>query len=97
LPTLDPDQLVTREIFYGYFPGKMRVAAILTKPIRDKAEVAVEYSDKLYIGTFAHTARFDAHTDETGIALALELPASDEKLRREIHDSIATQFQTRSP
>jgi len=27
------------------------------QPILDKAEVAVEYPDKLYIGTFAHTAR----------------------------------------
>jgi hypothetical protein len=43
----------------------------MTKPIPDKAEVAVEYPDKLYIGTFAHTARFDAHFDETGISLSL--------------------------
>ncbi len=46
----------------------------MTKPITDKAEVAVEYPDKLYIGTFAHTARFDAHIDQTGISLTLELP-----------------------
>ena len=39
----------------------------MTKPISDKAEVAVEYPDKLYIGTFAHTARFDAHLDQSGI------------------------------
>jgi|SRR6516162_1241982 hypothetical protein len=45
----------------------------MTKPITDKAEVAVEYPDKLYIGTFAHTARFDAHIDQTGISLTLEL------------------------
>jgi hypothetical protein len=51
----------------------------MTKPIRDKAEVAVEYPDKLYIGTFAHTARFDAHADQTGIALTLELPGPDEQ------------------
>jgi len=51
----------------------------MTKPISDKAEVAVEYPDKLYIGTFAHTARFDAHLDRTGIALSLELPGSDEQ------------------
>ncbi len=43
----------------------------MTKPIPDKAEVAVEYPDKLYIGTFAQTARFDAHFDETGISLSL--------------------------
>jgi hypothetical protein len=43
----------------------------VTKPIPDKAEVALEYPDKLYIGTFARTARFDAHLDETGISLSL--------------------------
>lgn len=51
----------------------------MTKPITDKAEVAVEYPDKLYIGTFAHTARFDAHIDQTGISLTLELPGPIEQ------------------
>jgi hypothetical protein len=44
----------------------------MTKPIPDKAEVALEYPDKLYIGTFERTARFDAHLDVTGISLSLE-------------------------
>jgi len=56
----------------------------MTKPMRDKAEVAVEYPDKLYIGTFAHTARFDPHLDQTGIALTLELPGSDDQ-RKSVH------------
>jgi hypothetical protein len=43
----------------------------MTKPIPDKAEVALEYPDKLYIGTFEHTARFDAHLDKQGISLSL--------------------------
>ncbi len=43
----------------------------MTKPIPDKAEVAVEYPDKLCIGTLAQTARFDAHLDEAGISLSL--------------------------
>ena len=43
----------------------------MTKPIPDKAEVAVEYPDKLYIGTFDHTDRFDAHFDKAGISLSL--------------------------
>jgi hypothetical protein len=43
----------------------------VTKPIPDKAEVALEYPDKLYIGTFEHSSRFDAHLDETGISLSL--------------------------
>ena len=43
----------------------------MTKPIPDKAEVALEYPDKLYIGTFEQTSRFDAHLDEAGISLSL--------------------------
>jgi len=43
----------------------------VTKPIPDRAEVALEYPDKLYIGTFEHSSRFDAHLDETGISLSL--------------------------
>ena len=43
----------------------------MTKPIPDKAEVAIEYPDKLYIGTFEQSARFDAHLDEAGISLSL--------------------------
>jgi hypothetical protein len=47
------------------------VTSAMTKPIPDKAEVALEYPDKLYIGTFERTSRFDAHLDETGISLSL--------------------------
>jgi hypothetical protein len=43
----------------------------MTRPIPDKAEVALEYPDKLYIGTFERTARFDAHLDQEGISLSL--------------------------
>jgi len=52
-------------------PRKRKVIPTMTKPIPDKAEVALEYPDKLYIGTFEQTARFDAHLDETGISLSL--------------------------
>ena len=53
----------------------------MTKPVPDKAEVAIEYPDKLYIGTFERTARFDAHLDEAGISLSLhrEGPADTRK------------------
>ena len=46
----------------------------MRKPIPDKAEVAVEYPDKLYIGTFEQTARFDAHFEQNGISLSLYRP-----------------------
>jgi hypothetical protein len=50
----------------------------MTKPIPDKAEVAVEYPDKLYIGTFERTARFDAHLDEAGISLSLHRTGAED-------------------
>jgi len=56
----------------------------MAKPIPDKAEVGIEYPDKLYIGTFAHAARFDAHLDESGISLTLERPGADEE-RKSVH------------
>jgi hypothetical protein len=58
----------------------------MTKPIPDKAEVALEYPDKLYIGTFERTSRFDAHLDETGISLSLyRIGAADVRKSVRIH------------
>ena len=56
----------------------------MTKPIPDKAEVALEYPDKLYIGTFERTARFDAHLDEAGIALSLHR-TGEAAVRKSVH------------
>jgi len=55
----------------------------MTHPIPDKAEVALEYPDKLYIGTFERSARFDAHLDKTGISLTLQR-TGDVEARRSI-------------
>jgi hypothetical protein len=55
----------------------------MTKPIPDKAEVALEYPDKLYIGTFERTARFDAHLDEAGISLSLHR-TGDAEVRKSV-------------
>ena len=54
------------------------------KPIPDKAEVALEYPDKFYIGTFERSARFDAHLDQTGISLILHR-TGDTETRRSVH------------
>lgn len=56
----------------------------MTKPIPDKAEIALEYPDKFYIGTFERTARFDAHADATGISLVLER-TGDLDTRKSVH------------
>ena len=76
-PLIDPNQAILEPSALAVF--NRRKVFIMTKPISDKAEVAVEYPDKLYIGTFAHTARFDAHLDQTGISLTLELPGPEEQ------------------
>jgi hypothetical protein len=56
----------------------------MTKPIPDKAQIALEYPDKLYVGTFERSSRFEAHLDPTGIALILERPGADD-IRKSIH------------
>jgi hypothetical protein len=56
----------------------------MTKPIPDKVEVALEYPDKLYIGTFERTARFDAHLDDAGISLSL-YRTGDADVRKSVH------------
>ena len=56
----------------------------MSKPIPDKAEVALEYPDKFYIGTFEHSSRFEAHLDPTGLALILERPGPED-VRKSVH------------
>jgi hypothetical protein len=56
----------------------------MTRPIPDKAEIALEYPDKFYVGTFEHSSRFEAHLEPNRIALTLERPGSDD-VRKSIH------------
>jgi len=67
----------------------------MKKPIPDKAEIAIEYPDKLYMGTFEHSSRFDAHLDRTGISLALEKkgdPNSQKTVHLHIHYGLFTEI-----
>jgi hypothetical protein len=64
--------------------GRPFARSKMTKPIPDKAEVALEYPDKLYVGTFERSSRFEAHLDPTGFALVLER-LGDEDVRKSIH------------
>ena len=50
----------------------------MTKPLPDRAEVALEYPEKLYIGTFDRSSRFEAHFDVTGLSLTLERTGDSE-------------------
>ncbi len=56
----------------------------MTKPIPDKAEIALEYPDKFYVGTFEASSRFEAHLDPTGFTLVLERPGAED-VRKSIH------------
>jgi hypothetical protein len=56
----------------------------MTKPIPDKAEIALEYPDKLYVGTFERSSRFDAHLDRSGISLTLER-TGDADTKKSVH------------
>jgi hypothetical protein len=59
-------------------------ADAMTKSVPDKAEIALEYPEKLYVGTFERSSRFEAHLDSTGFALILDRPG-DEGARRSVH------------
>jgi hypothetical protein len=56
----------------------------MTKPISDKAEVALEYPDKFYSGTFQRSSRFEASLDDTGMLLVLERLGSEQD-RKSVH------------
>ena len=56
----------------------------MSKPIPDKAEIALEYPDKFYAGTFERSSRFEAHLEPTGLALTLERPGAED-VRKSIH------------
>jgi len=56
----------------------------MSKPVPDRAEVALEFPEKLYIGTFERSSRFDAHLDEKGLSLVLER-TGDADTRKSVH------------
>ena len=56
----------------------------MSKPIPDRAEIALEYPDKYYAGTFEHSSRFEARLDGSGVALILEHPGTED-VRKSVH------------
>ena len=46
-------------------------------PISDKAEVAVDFPDKAYIGSFGRHSQFDAYAEDDSIAVGLVRPGDD--------------------
>ena len=56
----------------------------MTKSIRDKAEVALEYPDKFYSGTLERSSQFEAGFDSTGVVLILERTGAHD-VRKSVH------------
>jgi hypothetical protein len=56
----------------------------MSKPVPDKAEIALEYPDKFYVGTFEHSSRFEARLDGSGVALVLQHPGTADE-RKSVH------------
>lgn len=56
----------------------------MLKPIADKAEVAIDFPDKTYMGSFGGGSGFDISADEDGIHLHLER-RQGEKRRVSVH------------
>lgn len=75
-------------------------------PITDKAEISVEFPEKVYIGNFGHDAQFDARADPDSIAIRLLRPGGDRReavvhlhygLFAEILTEFAAELQRREP
>jgi hypothetical protein len=48
-------------------------------PIIDKAEVAIDFPDKAYFGSFSRNSQFDAHVGEDSVVIKLVRPGEDRR------------------
>jgi hypothetical protein len=48
-------------------------------PIIDKAEVAIDFPDKAYFGSFSRDSQFDAHIGEDSVVIKLVRPGEDRR------------------
>ena len=56
----------------------------MSKPIIDRAEVAIEFPDKFYHGSFGRGSRFDVKPESEGLVITLDRQG-DEKRHVEFH------------
>ncbi len=54
------------------------------QPIVDRAEVAIDFPDKSYLGSFTHHSAFEARADSEGVLIRL-LRSGGEKRQVDIH------------
>jgi len=55
------------------------------KPITGKAEVAVEFPNKAYVGSFGQHSMFSVHCDREALVVKLEHGGGDERRTAEVH------------
>jgi hypothetical protein len=53
-------------------------------PIPDKAEIAIDFPDKFYMGSFARESKYEARSENDGIFIKLSR-TGDQKREAEIH------------
>jgi hypothetical protein len=75
-------------------------------PIVDKAEVAIDFPDKAYMGSFSRNSQFDAHAGEDSVVIKLVRPGEDRReaiihlhygLLAEILSELAKSVAARAP
>ena len=55
-----------------------------THPIQDKAEVAIDFPDKFYMGSFPRDAKFEARAEGDGLLIKL-IRMGEDRRQVEIH------------
>ncbi|HEV2334576.1 MAG TPA: hypothetical protein VGS13_03690 [Stellaceae bacterium] len=53
-------------------------------PIADKAEITIDFPDKLYMGGFGRDSEFEARAEDDGLLIRLVRPGEDKRVA-EIH------------
>jgi hypothetical protein len=51
----------------------------MSTPITDKAEVSIDFPDKLYMGSFGRGSRLDVTADTEGVHIHLDRPGHDRR------------------
>ena len=50
-----------------------------THPVQDKAEVAIDFPDKVYMGSFSRGAKFEARAENDGLMIKLVREGEDSR------------------
>jgi hypothetical protein len=90
----------------AYSPANRKRKGSSMHPIADKAEVAIDFPDKLYMGGFGRDSAFEAKAEDDGVLIRL-VRAGGEKRVAEIHlhhfllanilEELAVSLATREP